>query len=71
MPWPWSELPGVRLYQVLHDEILLEAPEALALAAANLLLEVMQDPCFQSRYHKDFLPLVADVRIGRSWAETH
>jgi toxin HigB-1 len=40
MPRLWTELPGVRLCHVVHDEILLEAPEALAPAAADLLLEV-------------------------------
>jgi DNA polymerase I-like protein with 3'-5' exonuclease and polymerase domains len=71
MPRLWTELPGVRLCHVVHDEILLEAPEALAPAAADLLLEVMQDPGLQVRYLKNVLPLVADVRVGRSWAETH
>lgn len=71
MPRLWSELPGVRLCHVVHDEILLEAPEAMAQAAADLLLEVMQDPGLQARYLRDVLPLVAEVRIGTSWAETH
>jgi DNA polymerase-1 len=71
MPRLWAELPGVRLCHVVHDEILLEAPEALAPAAAALLLEVMQDPGLQTRYLRDVLPLVAEVRVGASWAETH
>jgi DNA polymerase I-like protein with 3'-5' exonuclease and polymerase domains len=71
MPRLWSELPGVRLCHVIHDEILLEAPEALASAAADLLLEVMQDPGLQARYLRDVLPLVAEVSVGRTWAETH
>lgn len=71
MPRLWSELPGVRLCHVVHDEILLEAPEALAPAAADLLLGVMQDPGLQNRYLQDVLPLVAEVRVGTSWAETH
>lgn len=49
----WSELPSVRLWHMVHDEILLEAPEALAQAAANLLLEVMQDPVLQTRFLRD------------------
>ena len=71
MPRLWSELPGVRLCHVIHDEILLEAPEAMAQAAADLLLEVMQDPGLQTRYLRDVLPLVAEVHLGTSWAETH
>ena len=71
MPRLWSELPGVRLCHVVHDEIFLEAPGALAQAAADLLLEVMQDPVLQTRYLQDVLPLVAEVSAGTSWAETH
>ena len=71
MPRLWSELPGVRLCHLVHDEIVLEAPEQLAPAAADLLLEVMQDPGLQRHYLRDVLPLVADVRVGRTWAETH
>ena len=44
MPRLWSELTGVRLCHVIHDEILLEAPEYMAQAEAGLLLEVIQDP---------------------------
>ncbi len=71
MPRLWSELPGVRLCHVIHDEILLEAPEALAQDAADLLLEVMQDPGLQTRYLRDVLPLVAEVSVGRTWTEAH
>jgi hypothetical protein len=53
------------------SESRLEAPEALAQAAAVLLLEVMQDSAPQTRYLRDVLPLVAEVRVGRSLAETH
>jgi len=56
---------------VVHDEILLDAPEAMAQAAAGLLLEVMQDPGLQTRYLRDVLPLLAEVHLGASWAETH
>jgi hypothetical protein len=31
----------------------------------------MQDPGLEERYLKGVLPLVADVRVGRTWAETH
>jgi DNA polymerase-1 len=71
MPRIWSELHGVRLCHVVHDEIILEAPEALAQAATDLLVVVMQDPYIQTRYLRDVLPLVVEVYLGTSWAETH
>lgn len=61
MPRLWSELPGVRFCHVVHDEILLEAPEALAQAAADLLLQVMQDPGLQTHHLRHVLPLVTVV----------
>jgi DNA polymerase I-like protein with 3'-5' exonuclease and polymerase domains len=71
MPRLWTELPGVRLCHVIHDEILLEAPEALSQSAAVLLLEVIQDPGLQTRYLWNVLPLVAEASMGKTWAETH
>jgi DNA polymerase I-like protein with 3'-5' exonuclease and polymerase domains len=71
MPRLWDELPGARLAHLVHDEILLEVPEDLADQAAALLLEVMQDPGLEARYLKGVLPLVAQVKVGRSWADTH
>jgi hypothetical protein len=43
----------------------------MAQAAADLLLEVIRDPGLQTRYLRDDLPLVAEVHLGTSWAETH
>jgi len=43
----------------------------MAQAAAGLLLEVIQDPGLQTRYIRDVLPMVAEVHLGTSWAETH
>jgi DNA polymerase I-like protein with 3'-5' exonuclease and polymerase domains len=71
MPRLWDELPGARLAHLVHDEILLEVPEDLAEQAAAVLLEVMQDPLLEARYLQGVLPLVADVRMGRSWADCH
>jgi len=71
MPRLWDELPGARLAHLVHDEILLEVPEHLAEQAAAVLLEVMQDPGLEARYLKGVLPLVAEVKVGRTWAETH
>ena len=53
---------------VLWDEL----PEDLADQAAALLLGVvMQDPGLEARYLKGVLSLVAEVKVGRTWAETH
>ncbi len=71
MPRLWDELPGARLAHLVHDEILLEVPEEMADRAAALLLEVMQDPDLEARYLKGVLPLVAAVKVGKTWAETH
>ena len=57
LPRLWSALPRVRLCHVVHDEIFLEVPEAMAQAAEDLLLEVMQDSGLQIRYPRDALPL--------------
>lgn len=44
----------------------------MAQAAADMLLEVIQDPGLQTRYFRDVLPLVAEVHLGGgSWAETN
>lgn len=39
--------------------------------AAALLLGVMQAPGLEARYLKGVLPLVAEVKVGHSWAESH
>ena len=38
--------------------------------AVALLLEVMQDPGLEARYLQGVLPLVTEVKTGRTWAET-
>lgn len=48
----------------------LHLPENLVDKAAALL-EVMQNPDLEARYLKGVLPLVAEVKASRSWAETH
>jgi len=54
-----------RLILQIHDELLLEVPEAEAEAARALVKEVMEGAL------KLDVPLVADARLGRSWAEVH
>jgi DNA polymerase I len=72
MPRLWDAFGGaVRVAHIVHDEIILEAPEALAEEAAALLLATMQDPGLEARYLRGVLPLVADVKVGRTWADVH
>jgi DNA polymerase-1 len=54
-----------RLILQIHDELLLEVPEAEAEAARALVQEVMEGAL------KLDVPLVADAKLGRSWAEVH
>ena len=56
---------GSRLILQIHDELLLEVPEAEAEAAKQLVTQVMEGAL------KLDVPLVADARLGRSWAEVH
>jgi DNA polymerase-1 len=54
-----------RLILQIHDELLLEAPEAEAEEAKALVTRVMEGALALD------VPLVADARLGRSWAEVH
>jgi DNA polymerase-1 len=54
-----------RLILQIHDELLLEVPEAEAEEAKALVTEVMEGAL------KLDVPLVADARLGRNWAEVH
>jgi DNA polymerase I len=54
-----------RLILQIHDELLLEVPEAEAETARALVTEVMEGAL------KLDVPLVADARLGRNWAEVH
>jgi DNA polymerase-1 len=54
-----------RLILQIHDELLLEAPEAEAERALGLVKETMEGALVLD------VPLVADARIGRNWAEVH
>ena len=58
------ELPQVRLILQVHDELLLEAPEAQAEEAAALLKDTMEHVTPLQ------VPLMTEVRTGRSWYET-
>jgi len=54
-----------RLILQIHDELLLEVPEAEAETARALVKQVMEGALTLD------VPLVADARLGRSWAEVH
>jgi DNA polymerase I len=54
-----------RLILQIHDELLLEVPESEAEDARALVKRVMEGALALD------VPLVADARLGRSWAEVH
>jgi DNA polymerase-1 len=54
-----------RLILQIHDELLLEVPEAEAETAAALVREVMEGALELD------VPLVAEARLGASWADVH
>jgi DNA polymerase-1 len=58
---------GLRTVLVLqiHDELLLETPEGEAEEARGLVKATMEGALLLD------VPLVADARVGRSWAEVH
>ena len=54
-----------RLILQIHDELLLEVPEDEAEEAKALVTRVMEGAL------KLDVPLVADARLSKSWAEVH
>ena len=54
-----------RLILQIHDELLLEVPEAEAEGARELVKATMEGALALD------VPLVADARLGRNWAEVH
>lgn len=60
-----AELPEARLILQVHDELIVEAPEAQADKAAQILTEEMQGAV------KLAVPLTADAKEGKSWYEAH
>jgi DNA polymerase-1 len=54
-----------RLILQIHDELLLEVPEDEAEKARTLVKDVMEGALELD------VPLVADARLGRNWAEVH
>ncbi len=56
---------GARLVLQIHDELLLEVPDAEADEVRRLVVEVMAGALSLE------VPLVVEARIGRNWAEAH
>lgn len=59
------ELPEAKLILQVHDELIVEAPEAASQKALQILREEMQGAV------KLKVPLPVDAKIGKSWYETH
>ena len=59
------ELPEAKLLLQVHDELIVECPEALAEQAKRILVEEMQGAADYS------VPLVAEAGAGKSWAHAH
>ena len=57
------ELPGAQLVLQVHDELIVECPEADAEAAARLLTEEMEGVVHLA------VPLTAEAHWGRNWLE--
>ncbi len=56
-----AEIPEARLIMQIHDELIVEAPEAVAQKAAAILREEMQNSATLE------VPLIADTGMGRTW----
>ena len=56
-----SEVPTAKLILQVHDELIVEVPQKLALQAAKILGEEMQNVVSFN------VPLTAEVSMGGSW----
>jgi DNA polymerase I-like protein with 3'-5' exonuclease and polymerase domains len=59
---------GVQLLNQVHDELIMQVPEASAKEALPLVLECMEHP-FQEGVDPLQVPIPADGKIASSWAE--
>ena len=59
------ELPEAKLLLQVHDELIVECPEAMAEAAKTLLVDEMQGVAAYA------VPLIAEAKAGKSWADAH
>jgi DNA polymerase-1 len=53
----------------VHDELLFEAPEAEAEAAARVVKDVMEKAAAPAAVLS--IPLTVEAKRGRTWAEAH
>lgn len=60
-----KELPEARLILQVHDELIVEVPEALGEKAAKLMTEEMQGAVKLS------VPLIAEAKEGKTWYDAH
>jgi DNA polymerase-1 len=56
---------GTRMILQVHDELVLEVPEAEVAAVSSLVRDIMQGA------HALSVPLRVDVGVGGSWREAH
>ncbi len=67
------DVPEANLVLQVHDELIVEVPEALAMQAAKVLGEemqgVIQSTLPESQWSEFPVPLSADVAMGTSWFE--
>ena len=59
------ELPQAKLLLQVHDELIVECPEAMAGPCAAILKEEMENTVHYA------VPLTADAKCGASWADAH
>lgn len=60
-----EQFPDAKLLLQVHDELIVEAPEAQAEAVAVLLQKTMQNAAHLS------VPLTVDAQVGDSWDDVH
>lgn len=59
------ELPEAKLILQVHDELIVEAPEAVSQKALDILREEMQNAVRLA------VPLPVDAKIGKTWFDVH
>ena len=60
----------VQVVSLVHDEILVESPKVIAVEVASLLRHHMEHSVELTSPRGDPLPLVADLKVVRSWGES-